>query len=553
MAAPSFVCKTEKSGLVALSVERRPAIEMSDVLHEELGQRCSREVANLFAEPVIAPDGASISWYAAHGGEPVPLKSLDPEKRRGPEALLRQRLGALAPLLGDPRLRSLLTCALQVASAEDVLVMDGQPLMVNWGLVPQQVADNSAALARHFAATLGPYAPFPAPAQRVAPVAAPSAETNSGPSAPSAPAAPPPRTAGFSWRRPAIACAIAAAILAYLLLPGVLHHRDWQAAAGGGDEAVAVARRLNEALSKKIKSIEAGLMAVSCGPDGGLVTPPSGGKPGAPAALPPGEPEVVRPPAGTPPGMKAPANFLEYLDNSVVLVVVPTLDGKGASLGSGFFVGPTTIVTNNHVVKDGDQSKLYVINRALGKATSARVRATTRTTAPDPDFAVLEIPSGSPSVPAMALSQVAERLMDVVVAGFPGVNTQEDSALARLLQNRDAATIPEMVANPGAIVQMLDREDPPLVAVNTAINHGNSGGPLVDYCGRVLGVNTFAHLTKGGDKGYYALATGGLIRFLESNQVSFKKADDKCIPQAVAAGPGAAAPETKTGDARPPS
>ena len=184
MAAPSFVCKTEKAGLVALSVERRPSIEMSDLLHEELSQRCSREVANLFAEPVIAPDGASISWYAAHGGDPVPLKSLDPERRRGPEALLRQRLGALAPLLGDPELRSLLACALQVASADDILVMDGQPLMVNWGLVPQQVADNSAALARHFAATLGPYAPFPAPAQRVAAaVAAPPAETNPPPSA----------------------------------------------------------------------------------------------------------------------------------------------------------------------------------------------------------------------------------------------------------------------------------------------------------------------------------------------------------------------------------
>ena len=550
MAAPSFVCKTEKAGLVALSVERRPSIEMSDLLHEELSRRCSREVANLFAEPVIAPDGASISWYAAHGGDPVPLKSLDPERRRGPEALLRQRLGALAPLLGDPELRSLFACALQVASADDILVMDGQPLMVNWGLVPQQVADNSAALARHFAATLGPYAPFPAPAQRVAAaVAAPPAETNPPPSGAGAPAAPPARTAGFSWRRPAIACAIAAAILAYLLLPGVLHHRAWQAGAGGGDDAVAMARRLNEALSNKIKSIEAGLMAASCGPDGGLVTPPSG-KPGAPGALPPGEPEVVRPPAGTPPGMKPPANFLEYLDNSVVLVVAPARDGSGAGLGSGFFVGPHTIVTNNHVVKDGDPAKLFVINRGLGKATPAKVRATTSSVAPEPDFAVLEI-SGEGSGPAMSLSPVAERLMDVVVAGFPAINTLEDSALDRLLQNGDLASIPEMIANPGAVVQMLDRENPPLVAVNTAINGGNSGGPLVDYCGRVLGVNTFTSSNKRGEKAYYALATAGLIHFLETSQVPFRKADDKCTPQTVAAGPGTATSETKTRDVRP--
>ncbi len=550
MTAPSFVCKTEKAGLVALSTEGRPSIEMSDLLHEELTRRCSRDVANLFAEPVIAPDGGSISWYAAHGGEPVPLKSLDPEKRRGPEASLRQRLGALAPLLGDPQLRSLLACALQVASADDILVMDGQPLLVNWGLVPQQLADNSAALARHFAATLGPYAPFPAPALRAAAAAVPPAETSAPSSGAGAPMEPPAPSARASWRRPAIACALAAAILAYLLLPGVLHHRVWQAGRGRDDDALAMARRLNEALSDKIKSIEAGLMATSCGPDGGLVTQPSG-KPGTPATLPPGEPEVVRPPAGTPPGMKPPGNFLEYLDNSVVLVVAPAADGSGAGLGSGFFVGPRTIVTNNHVVKDGDPSKLFVINRALGKATQATVRATTRSVAPEADFAVLEISGGGPSGPAMSLSPVAERLMDVGVAGFPAINTHEDSALERLLQSGDAASIPEMIANPGAVVQMLDREDPPLVAVNTAINGGNSGGPLVDYCGRVLGVNTFTSSNKRGERAYYALATAGLIHFLESSQVPFQKADDKCTPQTVAAGPGAAPPEPKTLDVRP--
>src|SRR5262249_10824355 len=89
MAGPPFVCETDRTGLTPLLTGGGPVFRRSDGLHEGLTRRCGRDVANLFADPVASTDGRTISWYGEAAGEPLPLASLDPEKRKGPEALLR--------------------------------------------------------------------------------------------------------------------------------------------------------------------------------------------------------------------------------------------------------------------------------------------------------------------------------------------------------------------------------------------------------------------------------------------------------------------------------
>ncbi len=541
MATPSFICKTDRLGLTPIEVGGKPVIQLSEQLHDTVLRQCGREAANLFADPVAAADGGSISWYAETGGEPQPLNTLDAEKRHAPEEMLRAQLTKLAPLLADPEAGQLLAAALHVASPEDILVVDGRPILVNWGLVPNAAAASRSSLARHFAEMLGAYAPFPPPnasAVRAATVTPPSPAPTVAPtpeiaSTPAMPAPPP----AVAWRAPVIAVAAAALVLLCLTFPGVLMYWSQPSQPAGLPGALASARDLHEALMQKIAELQAGLVAAICEPGKGLAPPD--GKPGT-ATLPPTDPGQVKPPPGTPPGMKAPANFGEFLDNSIVLVVAPEKDGVG--WGSGFFIGPKTIVTNNHVIKEADRSQLFVINRALGKPTPVTVRAATDTIVGKeiaPDFAVLEIAGDGPSGPPMSLSQSADRLEDIVVAGFPGINIENDASLKKLLSGADPGSIPEMVADPGAIVQLLAHQDPPLVGVNAAINGGNSGGPLVDYCGRVLGVNTFtAHDSKRGESGYYALATAGLMKFLDSNSIQYGKADDPCNPQAVASAAG---------------
>lgn len=546
MSGPTFVCKTDRIGLTPLLIGGGPVFRRSDVLHEGLTRRCGREIANLFADPVASTDGRTISWYSEGGaGEPQPLASLDSEKRKGPEALLRTQLATLAPVLADPDLGALLSAALHVGWLNDILVLDGRPLITNWGFVPSDVpVGQPERLASHFASTLGRYAPFPAPSAGApatmsttvadAPAAndtpTESPEVMANPANSSAPETRERRRP--EWWGLLIAVAVAAGVLLYLTLPHVL--RSWY----GSDYSSALQRahELNDQLSTKIASIEKSLEDAVC-VKGDL----SGG-----GALPPGTPEQIKAPpgAGAPPGAAPVSNLADYLRNNVVMVWAQ--GPKGAGHGSGFFIGPHTIVTNYHVVEGA--TEIGVTNKALGRLTPVTVSAHTPGTIHEgADFAVLEVAADAvpPTVAPMALSPLGEQQQWIVVAGYPGVTTDVDARMARLKKG-DLTAIPTQSQSTGTIMEVLPLpdQDPPLIAVNTPISHGNSGGPIVDQCGRVLGVATFEY---GGvkeldyDKAYFGIGAAGLRAFLDSSNIPYTKGDEVC-PGAVAAAPGANPP-----------
>lgn len=237
MAEPnqSFVGTRLIDGYQLVGIDDALIVESFAQLDRILASRAGRNVAGLFAEPRITRgNGAAltrIDWYARFEGVVRPLNQLDVSSAAAVRRTLEARLAAVRPLAFDPECGPLVAAALNIASADSIISVGGDPVLIDWGLLPFGVRDERART-RHFAATLGPFIPdLPLPplsraewAARFGTGAAPARAPQSAaaPAASSfAPSARPPRTP-MSLRAPAIATAIAALVFGLLMVRGVL-------------------------------------------------------------------------------------------------------------------------------------------------------------------------------------------------------------------------------------------------------------------------------------------------------------------------------------------
>lgn len=180
----------------------------------------------------------------------------------------------------------------------------------------------------------------------------------------------------------------------------------------------------------------------------------------SPAAAPSPVPDVQGRPATDTVGSPALEDVLARVMPAVVLIETPT------ARGSGFFVSADTLLTNVHVV--GSNSTV-TIRRMGGESSSARVAAT----AAQFDIAMLKLASPAADQPTLTLASVADARIgqEVVAIG---------SALG-MLQNTVTRGIVSGVRQTGDAI---------LVQTDAAVNPGNSGGPLLDRTGRVIGITT---------------------------------------------------------------
>jgi len=142
-------------------------------------------------------------------------------------------------------------------------------------------------------------------------------------------------------------------------------------------------------------------------------------------------------------------------------------------LGSGFVIDKDGhIVTNNHVVQGADEVSVSFTNRD-------RVRATVVGVDPSTDLAVLKINVGSRALTPLPLGDSA-----AVAVGDPVVAIGNPFGLQRTVTAGIVSALGRPLSEPGGV--RLDG----LIQTDAALNAGNSGGPLLDAAGRVIGVNT---------------------------------------------------------------
>jgi 2-alkenal reductase len=164
-----------------------------------------------------------------------------------------------------------------------------------------------------------------------------------------------------------------------------------------------------------------------------------------------------------------------------VVTVVGTLPGQQTFFGmtgdqtvsgSGFFINDQGyLLTNNHVVEGTKEVKIVLSD---GAEQSATIVGTDQYA----DIAVLKTEGKVPAVAVLGNSDKLDPGESVIAIGSPLGNFKNTVTVG--VVSATGRTI-----DTGTGFQIED-----LIQTDAAINHGNSGGPLVDLAGEVIGINT---------------------------------------------------------------
>src|SRR5205823_4830656 len=182
-----------------------------------------------------------------------------------------------------------------------------------------------------------------------------------------------------------------------------------------------------------------------------------------------------------PPGSPFEEFFRDFFDRGAPKSGRPEAQPrKATSLGSGFIIDPAGyVVTNNHVIADADE-----ITVILHDDTNLKAELIGRDT--KTDIAVLKVKTDKPLSAAVWGDSDAARVGDWVVAiGNPfGLG---GSVTAGILSAR------QRDINSGPYDDFLQTD--------ASINRGNSGGPMFNMDGQVIGINTAIYSPSGGSIG----------------------------------------------------
>lgn len=240
----------------------------------------------------------------------------------------------------------------------------------------------------------------------------------------------------------------------------------------------------------------------------------------APTATPPTESRPA-PPDQTSTKILPQEQLVSLLEASTVRVLVFSEQMKYLGHGTGFFIDKNTVVTNRHVIEAG--KKFAITSSFLGKKPLPvnLIAATRDSEYTNPDFAVLRGDKIPANVRPLAISTQPQLLQTVVASGFPSSEIRVDANIVT----------PNTVFSQGEVSVLQRQPNNMVLVLHTArIATGSSGGPLVNRCGNVVGVNTFigAQTDKFSDRSLYALSGNALRSFLDQSGVSYTKIANDC-------------------------
>lgn len=192
--------------------------------------------------------------------------------------------------------------------------------------------------------------------------------------------------------------------------------------------------------------------------------------------------------------------------NKVRLEGLDPTNSYQISSGTGFFISKNLIVTSEHVVR----KCLNIAIRGATQPTTAKLLHQDDIE----DLALLETQISAPAIPHIRMNYPEIRQNDsIFTIGYP-------------LEHADSGLY---ILKPAKVINILHQAKSNFseIEFTDSVNHGNSGGPVLDANGNIIGVvkAKATYIDENNKKTIVGIAVGldSLISFLEKNKVTYSK------------------------------
>lgn len=221
-----------------------------------------------------------------------------------------------------------------------------------------------------------------------------------------------------------------------------------------------------------------------------------------------------------------------------VVRIVVGIDGQLAAFGTGFIVGTEDkyyVVTNHHVIED--TTDIWIMYD-----TGKYVEATIYEDSPRRDLCILKPKRKIPDAKVLPIqTDDFDTGAAVYALGYPGAADKMTGDYYRYEQLTDIVADKSSMTITDGIISSIKTADTvgdsshsvKIIQTNTAFSGGNSGGPLLDKDGNVVGINTFVMVGEGVSGINGSVHVSELMSVLRIKKIDYLTAEDAAAARAA--------------------
>ncbi len=197
----------------------------------------------------------------------------------------------------------------------------------------------------------------------------------------------------------------------------------------------------------------------------------------------------------------------QMMEASTVFILAKG-EGNAIGMGTGSIIQEGYVLTNAHVVDDA--KKFFIAGKSFAPIQAKLIK---KVYTEVDDFALLQFAQPA-ELPILSFSLSLSRTDKVSAWGYPYLVTQFDENMDKILAG-EYANLPPVVYTEGVVSAVVESNGGQAIIHSAAIAAGNSGGPLINTQGQIVGVNTWGASIEGDDAFVNAsLPSHAAIRFL---------------------------------------